>query len=150
MRERLGRGCGWGLLATGVMTALALLGAATGLNPIPRPIPVALAAWALGAVPRPLLMGSGLAAHFAYGGGAGALFAAVLGRRAGPFSGLAFGIVLWLGMGLFFLPLLHWGSFGRDVGAHIGSATLLLHLVYGGVLGTGLWLRPGRPASAGG
>ena len=151
MGERLRRGFAWGLLATLAMTTLALLASATGLNPSPRPVPVALAAWALGgAVPRPLLLALGMAAHFAYGGAAGALFAVMLRHRAGPLSGGVFGIVLWLGMGLFFLPLLHWGSFGREVGAHIGSATLLLHLVYGGVLGAGLRRRRGRPAPAGG
>jgi Family of unknown function (DUF6789) len=144
MKERLQQGFLWGLLATLAMTALMLLGMVTGLSPIPRPIPIALAAWALGAVPRPLLMVAGTVAHFAYGGIAGAVFAAVLGRRAGPLGGLLFGGLLWLGMGLFFLPLLHWGAFGRQVGAHVGGATLLLHAVYGAVLGTGLWLRTRR------
>jgi len=40
-------------------------------------------------------------------------------------------------MGLIFLPLLHWGRFGVYIHPAIGLATLLLHLVYGAVLG---WL----------
>lgn len=139
LRERLRRGLLYGLLATLAMTALMLLGMGTGFSPIPRPIPVALVAWvAHGALPRPLLMGVGMLAHFAYGGIAGAVFAAVLGRRGTLWAGLAFGVLLWLGMGLLFLPLLHWGRFGSYVAPGIGAATLVLHLIYGGVLGWGV------------
>jgi Family of unknown function (DUF6789) len=148
MDDRIRRGLLAGLLATLAMTVVMLAGSATGFSPIPRPIPIALLAWAVrGALPRPALLAGGMLAHFAYGGLAGALFAWTLRRYANVWSGLAFGVLLWLGMGLLWLPLLHWGRFGALVHPGIGAATLLLHLVYGGVLG---WLcarwRPAAPA----
>jgi Family of unknown function (DUF6789) len=144
-RRRLRRGLQAGLLATVLMTVLMLAGKASGLSPIPRPIPVALMAWVLrGAVPRLVLLALGLLAHLAYGAAAGALFSAVLGRRAQLWTGLAWGALLWLAMGLFWLPLLHWGRFGASVQPGIALATLVLHLAYGAVLGW--WV--GRGAAA--
>lgn len=139
-----------GLLATLVITVLMLIGKLTGLSPVPRPIPVALLAWVLrGAVPRLVLLVLGLLAHFVYGGVAGAVFAGVLRRFANLWSGLAFGVLLWLVMGLYWLPLLHWGAFGNTVNPSVWLATLVLHLVYGLVLGWGVpRMRPAsvRPA----
>ncbi|HKI99353.1 MAG TPA: DUF6789 family protein [bacterium] len=138
MKVWLNRGLVAGVLATLAMTVLMAIGEVTGLSPIPRPIPMALMAWLLrGAVPRVVLLILGIVAHFAYGGAAGAVFAAALRRFANLWTGLVFGVVLWLGMGLIFLPLLHWGRFGVYIHPAIGLATLLLHLVYGAVLG---WL----------
>lgn len=137
MRSPIARGFGWGLLATLAMTAVMLAGLLSGVSPIPRPIPIALAAWVLGAVPQPVLAVTGMVAHFGYGGVAGAVFAAVLGRRTGLLTGLGFGVLLWLGMGLIFLPLLGWGLFGTAVTPRVALATLVLHLIYGAVLGWG-------------
>lgn len=137
MRKTIARGFGWGLLATLAMTAVMLTGVATGMSPMPRPVPVALAAWAFGALPLPALMALGMVAHFIYGGAAGAVLAAVLGARTSVWSGLGFGALLWLGMGVIWLPVLGWGLFGSAISPRIGLATLLLHLIYGAVLGWG-------------
>lgn len=139
-----------GLLATLVMTVVMLAGQVAGVSPIPRPIPVALVAWVVrGAVPRLLLLVLGLLAHFAYGAVAGIVFAWVLRRRANLWTGLALGVLLWLLMGLFWLPLLHWGAFGNTVNPGVGLATLVLHLIYGGLLGWGVrrW-RPATPTAS--
>jgi hypothetical protein len=82
-----------GAAATVVMTALMLSAVATGISPMPKPIPVALVSQTLGSLPRPAALGLGLIAHgtklspaiaaatlvlhLAYGGTLGAL----LGRR---------------------------------------------------------------------
>lgn len=149
MRNWLRRGFLAGLLATGVMTLLMLAGTVTGLSPIPTPIPVALVAWVLrGAVPRGVLLVLGLLAHFVYGGVAGAVFAWLLRRRANLLTGLMLGVLLWLAMGLFWLPLLHWGAFGSLIGPGLWLTTLVLHLVYGAVLGwTVARLRRTTPAA---
>ena len=53
MNEYAKRGLGYGLLATLIMTVLMLIGTATGVSPMPTPIPIALARWALGNLPGP-------------------------------------------------------------------------------------------------
>ncbi len=138
MNEYAKRGIGYGLLATLLMTVLMLIGTATGVSPMPAPIPIALARWALGDIPQPALLGSGLVAHFLYGGAAGAVFALVLKNRAGLWFGVGFGVGLWLIMQIVFLPLLGWGIFGAAITPRIAVATLVLHLIYGGILGWGM------------
>lgn len=53
-------------------------------------------------------------------------------------KGLGYGVLLWVLMGIVFLPFLGWGLFGTGVTPKIAVATLVLHLLYGGVLGWGL------------
>lgn len=130
---RIRRGALWGVYATAAMTALMLLGMLTGIAPMPEPIPVALAASLLAGAPKPMLMVTGLVAHFAYGAVAAGIFARFV-TRIGLTRGLLFGGGLWLVMQLVFLPILGWGPFGVGVTPKIAVATLLLHLVYGGVL----------------
>lgn len=55
--------------------------------------------------------------------------------RSLPRRGCGYGVLLWLLMGLVFLPALGWGFFGTAITAAIAVATLVLHLVYGGTLG---------------
>lgn len=72
--------------------------------------------------------------HLGYGG----VFGAVLAWIARPvtlWKGLALGVGLWALMQVTFLPLLGWGLFGTAITPKIAVATLILHLVYGGVLG---------------
>lgn len=62
-------------------------------------------------------------------------------------AGLALGVGLWLLMQVAVLPFVGWGLFGASVTPAIAGATLLLHLVYGGVLGS-LVDRGAAPSSA--
>lgn len=137
MAEHVKRGFLYGLLATLGMTALMLVGVGTGLSPMPSPIPIALAHWVLGDVPGPALMASGMLAHFLYGGVAGAVLFVLLPGRVTLLWGLGFGVLLWIGMQLVFLPLLGWGVFGSAITPGIAVATGVLHLVYGAILGWG-------------
>lgn len=123
-----------GVLATVAMSVLMLAGMATGLAPMPEPIPKALAALVLGgSVPQPVLMGTAILGHLGYGAVWGAaLFAAIEPVRAR--EGLALGAGLWIVMGLAFLPALGWGLFGTGLTPQIAVATLVLHLVYGATL----------------
>lgn len=137
MADPLKRGFLYGLLATLGMTVLMLIGVGTGLSPMPSPVPVALAHWMLGDLSRLALMVAGMTAHFLYGGIAGAVLFALLPGRVQVWWGLGFGVLLWLGMQLVFLPLLGWGLFGSAVTPKIAVATGVLHLVYGAILGWG-------------
>jgi len=138
MDMHIKKGFIWGLAATLAMTVVMLLGMISKLSPMPAPIPIALAKWAFGALPKPALMGIGMFAHFLYGGVAGLVFSLVFKNRVGIWKGLGWGILLWLGMQLVFLPLLGWGVFGSAISPKIAVATLVLHLIYGSMLSWGL------------
>lgn len=120
------------------MSVLMLVGMGTGAAPMPEPIPRAIVTAIFGSgLPQPAIVGLALIFHLGYGG----LWGAVLVRAAPPVTvakGLGLGALLWLLMQLVVLPLLGWGLFGTGVTPAIAGATLVLHLVYGFVLGWGL------------
>ena len=134
-RGRLVTGFVAGLGATVVMSVVMLAGIGTGVSPMPKPIPVALVGHTF-EVHKPALVVLGFGAHLLYGGAAGAVFTALVGR-AGLARGLGYGVLLWLVMGLVALPYLGWGLFGTGMSPGIAAATLVLHLLYGASLG---WL----------
>jgi len=117
------------------MSLVMLAGMATGLSPMPKPIPAALMGKLLGgAMPKAALMALAAGSHLAYGG----LWGAVLASSTLPVTvgkALGLGVVLWLVMQLVVLPFLGWGPFGFAVTPAIAVATLVLHLVYGLTLG---------------
>lgn len=124
-----------GLIATLVMTLIMAAGMSTGVAPMPEPIPLAIAERVIGNASGPALMILGMVSHFLYGGLAGALFTFLFGRESMVLRGLIWGGLLWAIMQLVVLPLLGWGFFGANVTVKIAGATLVLHLVYGAVLG---------------
>ncbi|WP_198319502.1 hypothetical protein [Actinopolyspora erythraea] len=66
-RDRLAAGAGWGVAATVLMSVVMLFGTATGLAPMPSPVPLALVARTVGALPQPALMGLAVLVHLSYG-----------------------------------------------------------------------------------
>ncbi|MFW6201277.1 MAG: DUF6789 family protein [Gemmatimonadota bacterium] len=131
---RFGRGFVWGVVATVAMSVLMVIGMLTGVAPMPRPIPAALVGRTLGGGPEPLIMVLAVAAHLAYGGVWGGVFASLV-RPVTVWNGLALGVGLWLLMQVAVLPYLGWGAFGAAVTPAIAVATLALHLVYGATYG---------------
>lgn len=117
------------------MSVLMLLAVVSGISPIPQPVPKAVVAQIFGSdIPKPLLMALAIGLHLGYGG----LFGAILAWIVRPVTigkGFALGVGLWLLMQVTFLPFLGWGLFGTAITPKIAVATLVLHLVYGGVLG---------------
>lgn len=143
--RNLKKGALYGALATLIMTLIMLTGMTTGVAPMPEPIPKALAelflGFILGTVSKPVAMISGMIAHFGYGAGAGILFVVVFGENSDWSTGLIWGAVLWLIMQVLVLPILGWGFFGLAVTGFppkIAVGTLVLHLIYGGILGWGV------------
>ncbi|HEX3647385.1 MAG TPA: DUF6789 family protein [Pseudonocardiaceae bacterium] len=132
--RRLLAGAGHGALATVAMSAVMVAGLAAGVSPMPKPVPVALVAHTLGMSPGPALLVLAAAAHLAYGTVAGAVFAGLV-RRVAVWQAVVFAVVLWVLMGLVWLPYLGWGVFGTGLTPKIAVATLVLHLVYGLTLG---------------
>ena len=134
-RTRFLTGFGWGVVATVAMSLLMLIGMGTGASPLPKPIPVAIVGRIGGsALPGPAMMAVAALAHLAYGGFWGGVLAVGVGRVTLK-AGLMLGVGLWLLMQVVVLPFVGWGAFGTSVTPAIAGATLLLHLVYGGVLG---------------
>lgn len=137
-QHRLREGFGYGVVATIAMSILMLAALVSGMSPMPQPVPKAVVAQLFGSgVPKPVLMALAVGLHLGYGG----VFGAVLARVAHPvtiWKGFAFGVVLWTLMQVTFLPFLGWGLFGTAITPKITVATLVLHLVYGGVLGWAL------------
>lgn len=135
MREnRLIRGFVYGIVATVAMSVFMVIATVSGVSPIPEPIPKAMVVAILGSAPKPVVMGLAIGLHLAYGGAFGALLA----RAARPVtlaSGLGLGVALWVVMQVAYLPSLGWGAFGTAITPKIAVATLVLHLVYGTVLG---------------
>jgi len=135
--ERLVTGFGWGVVATIAMSLLMIVGLATGMSPMPKPIPAAIVEQVLGQeTPKPLIMVLAAIAHLGYGGFWGAVLAATT-RPVTIWKGVAMGLFLWLIMQVAVLPFLGWGVFGAAITPKIAVATLILHLVYGATLG---WL----------
>ncbi|MDS0296686.1 DUF6789 family protein [Halogeometricum luteum] len=137
-QHRLRAGFGYGVVATIAMSILMLLALISGNSPMPQPIPKAVVAHLFrSGLPKPMLMLLAVGLHLGYGG----VFGALLARVARPVTigkGLAFGVGLWVLMQVAFLPFLGWGLFGMAITPKIAVATLVLHLVYGGVLGWAL------------
>lgn len=128
----------WGGLATLLMSIFMLIGKATGISPIPEPIPKAIAEYLLPATaPLPLIMISAVVSHFGYG----IFWTFVFLRIRNPiriWHGLALGFALWLIMQLVVFPVLGWGIFASNLSPKVAVATLVLHLIYGFVVGCGL------------
>jgi hypothetical protein len=128
------RGLIGGLWGTFAMSLLMGAATASGVSPLPRPVPAALAGMLLGAVAKPILMLTALLLHFGIGGASGALLAAWR-ERITYRNALGLALALWLIMQLAVFPLLGWGVFGAAVTPKLAVATLVPHLAYGGVLG---------------
>lgn len=132
------RGALYGFLGTLVMSLIMLLGMGIGMSPIPEPIPLAIAKGILGSVAKPLLMIFAIITHFGYGAFWGGVLYQLVKGKGTLWHGLGWGFLLWIVMEIVVLPLLGWGAFGLFITPKIAIATLVLHLVYGGILGWGL------------
>jgi uncharacterized membrane protein YagU involved in acid resistance len=133
--HRFWKGALWGAVATLAMSILMIIGLATGVAPMPKPIPAAIVGQLTGGgLPKPVLMATAALLHLGYGAFWGGLLVAAVGRVT-VWLGLALGVGLWLLMQVVVLPFLGWGAFGAGVTPKIALATLVLHLVYGGTLG---------------
>lgn len=143
-----------GVLGSLVMFLLLMLGIhGTGIAPFNLPPSAAfLEQMGLNVGPLPLLV------HFGYGATWSVVLVALYGANTSVRRGLALATGLWLFMMLVYSPLIGWGVFGvggtghtlsPDNPLYLGSpvkyivATLILHLIYGAIIG-GLnpaWIR---------
>jgi len=130
--NNIGKGMIAGFVATAVLSMLMLMKSAMGLMPELDIISMLSG-----------MMGSGLAmgwiAHFMIGtviwGGLFALFGPKLPGGSFWLKGVIFGVGAWLLMMLAVMPMAGAGVFGMNLGMVAPVMTLMLHLIYGTVLG---------------
>jgi len=139
-----------GALGSLIMFILMMIGIhGTGIAPFNQPPSAAfLQVLGLKVGPLPLVL------HFLYGMFWSIILVALFQEKANVVKGIGLALVLWLIMMVVYSPILGWGFFGIGGSGHqldvsdplyIGSgvkyivATLVLHLIYGGIIG---WLNP--------
>lgn len=93
----------------------------------------------------------GWLAHFmigtlAWGGGFAVLYGLIPGSGA-VMKGILFGIAAWLGMMVMVMPMAGAGLFGMAFGVMAPMMTLVLHIVFGAVLGA-VYQAQAKPAFA--
>jgi len=147
-----------GALGSLVMFLLMMFGIhGAGIAPFNLPPSAAfLETLGLNMGPLPLL------AHFGYGATWSLVLVGLFGADTNVKRGMYLAIGLWLFMMLVYSPIIGWGVFGfgssHEAGSmlHLGSpikyivATLVLHLIYGGIIG-GLnpaWIQLGESRRA--
>lgn len=122
-----------GLIATAVLSVLMLLKGMMGK--LPDLDVIAMLAGMMGAGAM-----LGWIAHFAIGVGYGLVFSRIAGRgtMGGTVArGVGLGVVGWLAMMIVLMPMAGGGVFGLAMpsGAMVPIATLILHVIFGAVLG---------------
>ncbi|KEO60072.1 DUF6789 family protein [Thioclava indica] len=130
--QKLPAGLVAGFIGTVVLSAMMLVKAMMGL--MPQLDVVAMLSAMMGA---PIAFG--WLAHFMIGtlawGGAFALFYDRIPGGSAPIKGVVFGVAAWLAMMLFVLPMAGAGLFGLALGMMAPVMTLMLHIIFGLVLG---------------
>ena len=130
--QKLPAGLVAGFIGTVVLSAMMLVKAMMGL--MPQLDVVAMLSAMMGA---PIALG--WLAHFMIGtlawGGAFALFYDRIPGGSAQIKGVVFGVAAWLAMMLFVLPMAGAGLFGLALGMMAPVMTLVLHIIFGLVLG---------------
>ncbi len=128
-----------GFVATAVLSVLMVAKGMMGV--LPELDVAAMLAMMMGA---PIIVG--WIAHFmigtvAWGGGFAILYDMIPGGSA-VLKGIVFGIVAWLGMMIVIMPMAGAGFFGMNFGVMAPVMTLVLHIIFGAVLGKTYALLP--------
>ncbi len=127
----VGRGIVGGLVATAVMSALMLMKAAMGVLPQLDVIAMLAGMMGVSAVIAWVV-------HFMIGGIWGALFALGYGVIPGGgavVKGMLVGVGAWLLMMVAVMPMAGAGFFGMQLGVMAPVMTLVLHIIFGAVMG---------------
>ena len=130
--SNVGRGIGAGLAATVVLSMIMVAKGMMGL--MPELNVIAMLSSMMNAAPV-----AGWVAHFMIGMLAWGLgfvfFGKYLPGRTHIVKGISFGIAAWVLMMLMVMPMAGAGFFGLNMGMMAPAMTLMLHVIYGAVLG---------------
>jgi len=131
--NNLAKGVVAGLFATAVLSALMVMKTMMGV--MPQLDLIAMMSKMMGQPDTPML---GWATHLMIGAGYGVVFA-LIGRSlpGGSFvvKGAGLGAIGWLAMMVMIMPMAGAGMFGMAMGVMAPMMTLVLHLIFGTVLG---------------
>lgn len=128
---KFGKGVLGGVVATAVMSALMLIKGAMGL--MPQLDVIQMLSKMMGVSPAMAWV-----VHFGIGAMWGLLFAlaySVIPGASAVVKGMLLGAVAWLVMMLVVMPMAGVGLFGMKMGLMAPMMTLLLHLIFGAVMG---------------
>lgn len=132
-QKNIGKGMVAGLIASIVLAVLLLIKSAMGL--MPQLDPISMMSRMMGQPDNPAV---GWVAHFVIGtilwGGVFGLCVNVF-RGALWARGVELGVVAWLLMMIVVMPMAGAGLFGANMGVMPAVVTLVLHLIFGAVLG---------------
>jgi hypothetical protein len=122
-----------GLISTVILSAMMLVKEMMGV--MPELNVIAMLSTMMGAFAAWGWLGHFIIGTVLWGGGFVMLYGLVPGATA-LVKGIVFGIAAWLGMMIVVMPLAGAGLFGMAFGIMVPMMTLVLHIVYGAVLGT--------------
>jgi len=129
--EKFGQGVLSGIVATAVMAALMLMKSAVGFMPQLDVIQMLSGMMGISAAMAWVV-------HFGIGAIWGLLFALAYNVIPGgnaPVKGMLFGAAAWLAMMVMVMPMAGGGFFAMKLGLMAPFMTLVLHLVFGAVMG---------------
>ncbi len=131
--NKITAGLGAGFIATVVLSAMMIAKGMMGVMPQLDVIAMLSAMMGTSAV-------MGWLVHFmigtlAWGGGFAVLYGLISVGTA-LIKGIVFGVAAWLGMMVMVMPMVGAGLFGMNFGIMAPIMTLVLHIIFGAVLGT--------------
>ncbi len=122
-----------GLIATVILSAMIL---AKGMMGVMSELDViGMLSFMMGASAAMGWLGHFIISTVIWGGGFALLYGLIPGETA-LVKGIVFGVAAWLGMMIMVMPMAGAGLFGLGFGIMAPIMTLLLHIIYGAVLGT--------------
>lgn len=138
MKHHIVKGMYAGFIATIALSVIMVIKALMGMLPKMNAIKM-LAGMAHGYLGLPMTPAIGWVLHFLIGSVIWGLFFALLYHRlpgrAAAVKGIAFGTFAWFLMMVIVMPMTGAGLFGLHIGIGAPVATLVLHWIYGAVLG---------------
>ena len=133
-----------GFIATVVMTILMMIGHRMNMSPLDLPSSLGKMVMKDRIEGDPAVKRTGMIMHLIMGSLWGLLFVIIVSfyQFSLILGGLFFGVAVWLLMQIFALPMMGAGLFGSKIGMKVPIMSLIMHLVYGVVLGFSVGIIP--------
>ena len=133
-----------GFIAVVVMSVLMMIGRKMNMSPMDLPSSIGKMIMKDRMEGDPAVRRTGMIMHLIIGSLWGLLFVIIASFYQFGFvlGGLIFGIAIWLLMQIFALPMMGAGLFGSKLGMRVPIVSLIMHLIYGIVLGYSVGIIP--------
>ncbi len=131
--QKIGAGLVAGFIATVVLSVMMVAKSMMGI--MPELDVIAMLSAMMGSSAMTAWLGHFMIGTLAWGGGFAVLYGLIPGGTALA-KGIVFGIAAWLGMMVMIMPMAGAGLFGMGFGIMAPMMTLVLHIIFGAVLGT--------------